>query len=92
MTYLARHGFLGGDVRAIADMDLLSFDAACGSMVRVLAAERAEFAWTVMIAAQGRQVDMTRWSRDRWIKPALGQKDDSQQFIADLAAAHREST
>lgn len=92
MTYLARHNFLGGDVRRIADMDLLSFDAACGSMVRVLSSERTEQAWTGMIAAQGAQVDMKRWTRDRWVKPATGQTDDSQQFIADLAAAHREST
>lgn len=62
----------GMSLTAVADLDILTFNALLSSVIRVTYNQRTEQAWTAMIAAQGTQKSMKAWVKG-WDQ-ARGQK------------------
>jgi hypothetical protein len=61
-------------------MDLLAFSRYCLQLQRVRGAEKAEMAYTMMVAAQGNEKVMKKWVKH--LNPALKHTDDQADFLA----------
>lgn len=62
----------GWDLQDVMDMDVLSFNAVCGTLTTIIYREKAEQAWVDMIASQGEKSSMERLTSG-WLN-AIGEK------------------
>ena len=72
----------------ILDLDVETFNELVESCIRIEYMEKQEAAWTAMIAAQGRDKDMKKWTR-QWDKIIYG-ANTKPKDVGDLNAFIRE--
>lgn len=74
----------GATLEGVLDLDVVTFNALVVGVVRVEYRDKAESAWTAMIAAQGKEKDMRKWLR-QWEEAAGTKKSGTaSDFLRDF--------